>query len=238
MYLLEEEMVSDELFVGGLIHALKRVEGTSEVIGERLASLDDSVHDIVSLLIGDTGTKREALEVSADSDTSGLDHRGVLLGEVSVGEALGVHVRHMLVRGAMLVVVRDDLVEELAESGVRVVGTGVGADAGVEVLDTRKDADLEADTGGVGLVLVLLPDLLGEILREGRVGLASGEESVKIDKFIGRVKSGLISSLGSRCINTRSRVTTSHFTVISMIEKSKNYNTIQIPHLKDAPLFF
>ena len=61
-------------------------------------------------------------------------------------------------------VAHDDLVEELVESGVRVVGTSVDTDAGVKVLDAREDAGLEADTGSIRLVLVLLPDTFGKVL--------------------------------------------------------------------------
>ena len=157
-------MVANELPLGVRIHALKRVESTGKVSFEIISSLDDFVHDLQSLLFSDTGSKREALKISTHSDTSGLDHSGVLLAEVSVNEALGVHVRDVGVFGTVTMVAHDDLVEELVESGVRAVGTSIDTDAGVAVLDARENAGLKADTGSIRLVLVLLPDIFGKVL--------------------------------------------------------------------------
>jgi hypothetical protein len=85
---------------------------------------------------------------------------------------------------AVAVIVLDDLIEELVESLVRVVGSSVNTDSGVLILDTRKDAGLERDTRSAGLVLVLVPDFLTHALFQlGVVG--AGEESIEILEFIG-----------------------------------------------------
>ena len=161
MYLLEEEVVIDELLLGSVIHAIEGVELTGEVAFEGLGSLNDLGHDLIALLLGDTGAKREVSKVTADADTSRDDHGAVLLVELTVREALGGHVGDVAdFLGVALVVVEDDVVEELGPLGVGVVGAGVKADARVEVLDAREDAGLERDTGSVRLVLEFLPSLL------------------------------------------------------------------------------
>ena len=74
----------------------------------------------------------------------------------------------MGVRGSVPVVREDNLVEEVLEGGVGVLGTSVAANTRVDVLAAREDASLEADTSGVTLVVVLLPDVLGEVLADKR----------------------------------------------------------------------
>ena len=51
-------------------HRIKSIESTCKVTIELIASLNDLVHDLVTLLVGDTWSKREFSQVSADSDTS------------------------------------------------------------------------------------------------------------------------------------------------------------------------
>ncbi len=68
-YLLEEEVVLNELGLSLLVHALEGVEGTLEVALEGLESGDDLVHDLESLLLGESGAKREVLKVTANSDS-------------------------------------------------------------------------------------------------------------------------------------------------------------------------
>jgi len=46
----------------------------------------------------------------------------------------------------MSVIVLDNFVEKLVELGIRIVGAGIKADSGVEVLNTGEDAGLEGDT--------------------------------------------------------------------------------------------
>ena len=63
-------------------------------------------------------------------------------------------------------IVLDNLVEKLVELGVRVMGAGIEADSGVEVLNTGEDAGLEGNSLIAGHVLVLLENFLGQALRE------------------------------------------------------------------------
>mgnify|MGYP001626789524 CR=1 FL=1 len=49
----------------------------------------------------------------------------------------------MVVSGRVTVVLLDDLVKEVAEGLVGVLGTGIAANAGIDVLAAREDASLE-----------------------------------------------------------------------------------------------
>ena len=136
-------MIIDELLLGGLIHAIKRVECASEVALEIAARLGNLVHDFVALLVGDAGSERHIGQVSADSDTSGFDHGGALFVERRAIQGRSVHIGDVGVRRAMLVVVHNDLIEEVGERGVGVGGASVATDARVGVLAAREDASLE-----------------------------------------------------------------------------------------------
>ena len=187
-------MVLNELLLGGGLHAGKGVEGTLEVTLEGLAGLDDLLHNLVTLFLGDTGTERVALKVAANADTGGDDHGGLLLGKGGGVKGSGVHVGDVGSFGTVLVVVLDDAVKELVEGLVRVVGAGVGTDSGVDVLAAGEDAHLERDTAGVLLVLVLIPDLLGEVLGNEGTLLALGEER-PVDEIVDGLEPG--SAVGS-----------------------------------------
>ena len=104
-YLLEEEVVINELLLGSLVHAIKRVERASEVALELVAGRGDLVHDLVALLVGDARSKRDISQVSANSNTGGFDHSGALFVERRAVESRGVHIRNVSVCWAMLVVV-------------------------------------------------------------------------------------------------------------------------------------
>jgi len=187
--LLEEEVIVNELLLILSSHGLEWVEFTFEITIEVLASLHDLVHDLESLLLGDTWTEWEFGEVSSNSDSSRVDHSRLLSSEFVVLQLLGIHVGHVLVILLVLVIVLNDLVEELLKLGVGLVGTGVNTDARVLVGNSGENASLEADTGVARLVLVLLPNLLGEALLELRLALW-GEESVEVgEAFGGRVLS-------------------------------------------------
>jgi len=160
---LEQEVVSDELCSCCFVHAFEWVEGTSEVTLELAAGVDDLGHDLESLLFGDTWSEWISGQVSSDSDSSGGDHSGIGFREVGVGETSGVHAGNVLGLWSVTVVLLNNFVEKFAELGVRCVGTSVEADSGIKVCNSREAASLEADARGAGLVLVLGPDLLGQV---------------------------------------------------------------------------
>ena len=167
--LLEEEVVLNELLLGLLVHAFKGVELALEVALEGLASLDDLLHDLVSLSLGDSRSEWVVGEVTSNTDSSGLDHLGLILWKSGGVEGGGVHVRDVVGCWGVTVVVLDDLIEELVELQVRALRSSVNTDSGVEVLAAREDAGLEGDTAVINLILVLIPDFLGEVLGAERL---------------------------------------------------------------------
>ena len=183
MYLLEEEVIVDQLLLVGLAHTVEWVELTLEVTLESVASSDNLVHDLISLSLGDTWSKWVTSKVSSNSDSSGDNHSGIILGELSVLDTIGGHVGGVRSSWSVSVVVLDDLVEELVELGVSIMRSGVNTDSGVEVLDTGENACLEGNAFSAALVLVLLPDFLGEALAQLGLG-SSWEESLEIYELI------------------------------------------------------
>ena len=139
-------MVFDQLLLGSSLHSLEWVEGTFEISLEGIASLNNLVHDLKSLVLGDTWAEWVASKVSSNSDSGRFDHSGISLLELGVLDALGVHLGGVGGTWSMTVIVFDDLVEELGELSVGIVRSGIKSDSGVEVLDTREDAGLESDT--------------------------------------------------------------------------------------------
>jgi len=181
--LLEEEMVLNKLLRIFSTHSFKWVEFALEITLEGVAGSDNLLHDLESLLFGDSWAEWIISQVSSDSDSSGLDHGTILLGELSVLDAVRSHVRGVFGPRFVLVVVGDALVEEFAEGRVSVVGSSIDTNTRVLVLDSGEDASLESNALGARLVLVLLPDLLGQALFELRFAFW-GEESVEVDKLI------------------------------------------------------
>ena len=79
--LLKEEVVIDELLLDLGGHAVEGVELAGEVTLELVASGDNLGHDLITLLVRDTGSERECCEVASDTDTGRLDEGGLVLSE-------------------------------------------------------------------------------------------------------------------------------------------------------------
>ena len=62
----------------------------------------------------------------------------------------------------------NDLIEELVEAFVRVVRTSIATYSRAKVLNSRKDASLEADSFGIFIVLVFFPKFFGQMFGKGR----------------------------------------------------------------------
>ena len=67
--LFEEEMICDQLILLSLSHRSERVESSSELALERVASLNNLLLDFISLLSCDSRAKRIVCQVTANSDT-------------------------------------------------------------------------------------------------------------------------------------------------------------------------
>jgi hypothetical protein len=182
-------MVGNELFGVLLAHTVKGVESTLEVTFEGFASLSHLLHDFHTLFVGDTRAKGESGKIAANANTGRHNHGGFLTFKSGSDKAFGVHVGDVLGIGSVTVVVLHDLVKELVEGSVRVVGTSVTANAGVDVLATGKDALLERDTSGILLVLVQFPVFLGE--ETGNSGLrVVSREARHVAKIFGFLQPG------------------------------------------------
>jgi hypothetical protein len=176
-YLLEEEVVLDELGLSLLVHALEGVEGTLEIALEGLESWNNLVHDLESLLLGKSGAKREVSEVTADSDSGRNDHSGILSGQGRSVKLLGVHIGNVLGTLSVLVVVLNNLVEEGSKDLVAVVRASIDTDAGIGVLASGEDGLSEGEAVLILLVLKLVPNLSWKVLHEEWFGsLGEGRE--------------------------------------------------------------
>ena len=203
LYLLEEEVISNELLLSSLIHAVESVELAFKVTSEGATGLNDLVHDLVALLVSDTRAESIAIKVTADTNTGRSDEGGTFLRERWAVELLSVHVGDVLVGWLVTVVVLNDLVKELVEGLVGVSAASIAANAGVDVLAAGEDASLEGDTAGVLLVVVLLPDVLCEKSADRRLAV-SGElrESsellriLEVGTALGAAGSGVGDTLG------------------------------------------
>ena len=121
-------MIVDQLLLCRLAHTFQWIECTFEVTVESFASLNDLAHDLFSLCLGDTWTKRVASEVSTDSDSRGVDHCLLLGGEISILKSLSIHIGNVFVLWLVLVIVLNNHIEKLVELGVSIVGSGIHTD--------------------------------------------------------------------------------------------------------------
>jgi len=82
-----------------------------------------------SLFSSDSGTKREVLQVSSNSDSGGVDHGVLINRELRAVELFVVHIRMMNVSFAVTMVVLNDLVEKGSEGIVSIVTSCINSDS-------------------------------------------------------------------------------------------------------------
>jgi len=194
--LLEKEMVSDKLVLNSFIHTLEWVECSFEITCVTSCSLDDSTHDIKSLLLGDTWTKWVISEVSANSNSSRLNVFGIIFVKGWGIELRSIHVGFVDTGLVVTMVVFDDWVKKLFELSVGFVGSSIDTNARVGVSDTRVNISLEGDTILITLVFVLFPNFFGQVLAES--GLAAFWEGWEFYQVISRRFDGFGWSIGVR----------------------------------------
>ena len=122
-------MIIDELLLNIWGHAVESVELTLKVTSELRAGSNNLGHDLVTLLVGDAGSEREGLQVTSDTDTGGLDEGGLGLREGWADELVSVHVRDVRGGRGVTVILLDNLVKEVLEGGVGVLGASIAADS-------------------------------------------------------------------------------------------------------------
>jgi len=175
-------VVIDELLLGGGCHALEWVESSLKVTFEGFASSDDLGHDLVSLFLGNTRTKRVVSQVSSNSDSSGVDHSGFVFSKFSVFNTVSGHVRGVLSFRSVLVVVGDALVEELVEACVSVLRTGIDTNSRVLILNTGENTSFESNALFAFHVLVFFPNFFGEALFKLRLAVL-GKKGIEVNQL-------------------------------------------------------
>lgn len=144
--------------------------------------------NLETLVTGDGGTKGVVSQVTGDTDTGGINHLVLISGEVGAIKLSGVHGADMLIVGAVTVVGLNDLVHEGSEIVEGFVGATINTDTGVGPLAAREDSLSKSVAILVFSVLALLPDFLGEGLREEGGG-TSGEEG-EVLNILGGIEMG------------------------------------------------
>jgi len=164
----EEEVVINKLLTDSLIHASKRVVGTSKIASELGESGGHQLLDVDSLLLGDSGGETESINVTSDTDTGGVNGD---LG-VDVADNLGgVHVRSVLGISGDAMVLLNQRIEDDSKVLVRVPVSSVDAAMLVVELNGAGNGLGEGESTGLGLDgLQLVPFLLGHVLGDKRVG--------------------------------------------------------------------
>ena len=110
-YLLEKEMVSDQLVLIFFAHTFKWIEFSAQVALEAVACLDYFIHNVKSLLLRNTWSKWVSSKVSSNSDSSGVDHGSIFFWEFRIFKAVGCHVWNVWVSCFMTMIFFDNFVE-------------------------------------------------------------------------------------------------------------------------------
>jgi hypothetical protein len=125
---LEEEVVISELLLllrGEVAQGVVLALELSSELGESGNNLS---LNFLSLLSGDSGAKRVLSEVSANTDTGGVDHSILISRESGAVQLSVVHVTHVLISGFVAVIFINYFIEERSEGVVRIVRTSVNTD--------------------------------------------------------------------------------------------------------------
>jgi len=119
--------------------------------------------------------ERVVSEVTRNTDSSRVDHSILICGEVRALELSVVHVRDVLVRWRMVMILLNDLVKEGSKGVEALVAASVNTDPRVGPLASREDALLESEAILVLSVLAFLPDIARQHLGKERL-CSAGEE--------------------------------------------------------------
>jgi len=128
---LEKEVISDELCLVSLTHGGERVVLALKLTIEGFEGGDNLLLDLETLGSGHGGSERVIGEVTSNTDSCGVDHRVLISGEIGALELGVVHVRDVLIRRRVLMVLLDDFVEKWGEGVETLVATSVDTNARV-----------------------------------------------------------------------------------------------------------
>jgi hypothetical protein len=125
---LEEEVIFGKLLLLSISKFAERVVLTLEVTSELGEGSNDLGLNLESLLLGDLRAEGVLSEVTANSDTGGVDHFVLIVRESGAVQLSVIHVRNVLISLAVAVIFINNFIEERSEGIVRVVRTSVHTD--------------------------------------------------------------------------------------------------------------
>ena len=114
-------MIGNKLLLLLCRHGSKRVEGTSKLSFETVAGLNNFLFNLISLFLGDAGSKRVSCQVTANSDTSGFDHSSIFLREWRALKFGMIHITDVASSFGMTMILLNNLVHHCSKGSVRVV---------------------------------------------------------------------------------------------------------------------
>jgi hypothetical protein len=150
-----------------------------------------------SLLWGVQGwTEWVAGEVSSNSDSCGLDHGGLIGGEVGGVKLHGSALSLMVICLLVTVIIFYNFIEEWSECSIGVVRSRVNSDSRIGVLASRVDGVLEWEVHFVLLADELVEKLSGQVLAQE--GLGASWEDWEACELIGALQVGADLDIGGR----------------------------------------
>lgn len=132
---LEQEVVSNELFLFWFFHSFKRIVSTLEVSFKGGEGLFGITFDLFSLFFGNESSKWDTFEISCDSNTSRF---AVFVFWVEIFKIACIRIPATLVFGigTMSVVILYDFIEKRSESSVRIWACCINSDWWFWIYDT------------------------------------------------------------------------------------------------------
>jgi hypothetical protein len=139
----EKEVVSDELLLVSFAHSSKRVELSGKVTLELTTCLNNLLFYLISLILGDSRSKWNTIQVSSNPDSSALDLGCVGCCEWWAVKFGVVHIAGMDISLLVTVILFNDWIKERSKCRVRVMATGINTDTRVNILASRKNSLFE-----------------------------------------------------------------------------------------------
>lgn len=140
---LEKEVVSDELLLVSFAHSSKRVELSGKVTLELTTCLNNLLFYLISLILRDSRSKWNTIQVSSNPDSSALDLGCVCCCEWWAVKFGVVHIAGMDISLLVTVILFNDWIKERSKCGVRVMTTGINTDTRVNILASGKNSLFE-----------------------------------------------------------------------------------------------
>jgi len=162
----EQEVVFNQLFLGGSVHAVKRVVGSRKLTCHIAEALSDFTFKFSTRLGADTRSKAVVGSVTSNANTGGLDQNLSSNWQSGAVHAISAHLAFVLIIGTVAVIILNNLIHQRSKGRVTAVRTSIDTNARVSVLGTREDSSGEIEAHVIFLACQLLEDFFGAELRE------------------------------------------------------------------------